>query len=196
MGPLNTNGAVPDGGRSTYARVRGVLGHIEKLLLDLGAFAIGIFCVYICLGIILRTFFASQVPDEVVIVGELMVAALILPLGYVAADRGFIAVELLTNRMPRKVQLWLNVLAVLVGLLATLPITYAALHAAETALTSGNYFFGLLSLPEWPGRIAFFCGYVVFAARLLDLLIHDVLVGCGVIAPAPNQEPDQMKDHD
>ncbi len=189
------NGAAPDTGRSTYAKARGLLGQVEKLLLDLGAFAIGFFCVYICIGILLRYFFASQVPDEVVIVGELMVAALILPLGYVAAERGFIAVELLTNALPKAVQRWLNVLAVLVGLLATLPITYAAWHAAETAVTSGNYFFGLLSLPEWPGRIAFFCGYIVFVVRLLDLLIHDTLAAFGVIAPDPEQH-DLTKDLD
>ena len=195
MGPLNTHGAAPDGGRSTYAKVRGLMGRVEKLFLDLGAFAIAIFCIYICVGILLRTFFASQVPDEVVIVGELMVAALILPLGFVAADRGFIAVELLTNRLPPIVQRWLNVLAVCVGLLATLPITYAAFHAAENALTSGNYFFGLLSLPEWPGRLAFFCGYIVFVLRLLDLLIHDLLVGFGVFAYEPDAA-DPTKDPD
>ena len=195
MGPLNTDGAAPKTGRSPYTKVRGVLGRVEKLFLDFGAVAIGFFCIYICVGILLRTFFASQVPDEVVIVGELMVAALILPLGFVAADRGFIAVELLTNRMPPVVQRWLNVLAVSVGLLATIPITYAAYHAAETALTSGNYFFGLLSLPEWPGRLAFFLGYVVFVVRLLDLLIHDLLVGFGVLAYEP-EDHDLTKDLD
>jgi TRAP-type C4-dicarboxylate transport system permease small subunit len=195
MGPLKTNGTAPDRGRSAYAKTRGLLGWVEKLLLDFSALAIGFFCIYICTGILLRYFLGSQVPDEVVIVGELMVAALILPLGFVAADRGFIAVELLTNAMPMAVQRWLNVLAVLVGLLATLPITYAAWHAAETALTSGNYFFGLLSLPEWPGRIAFFCGYIVFVARLLDLLIHDTLAAFGVIAPDPQQH-DLTKDLD
>lgn len=195
MDPLKANGAAPKEGRSAYSKLRGLLGRIEKLFLDLGACAIIIFCIYICAGIILRTFFASQVPDEVVIVGELMVAALILPLGYVAADRGFIAVELLTNHMPVSIQRWLNVLAVSVGLLATMPIAYAAFHAAETALTSGNYFFGLLSLPEWPGRLAFFCGYVVFVLRLLDLLIHDLLVGFGVLAYEAEQH-DLTKDLD
>lgn len=181
MDPMNTNGVAPQKGHSPYRRLRGILGHAEKLLLDLGSVAIIVFCIYICTGIILRTFFASQVPDEVVIVGELMVAALILPLGYVAADRGFIAVELLTNMMPEGIQKWLNVLAVSVGLLATMPIAFAAYHAAHTALTSGNYFFGLLSLPEWPGRVAFFCGYLIFVLRLLDLLIHDLLVGFGIL---------------
>ena len=195
MGPLNTNGAAPSEGRSTYAKVRGAMGRVEKLFLDLGALAIILFCVYICTGIILRTFFSSQVPDEVVVVGELMVAALILPLGFVAADRGFIAVELLTNRLPTSFQKWLNVLAVSVGLLATMPIAYAAFHAAEVALTSGNYFFGLLSLPEWPGRLAFFLGYLVFVLRLLDLLIHDLLVGFGVIAYVPETH-DLPKDPD
>lgn len=194
MGPLNTNGAAPAGGRSPVARARGLLGRLEKLFLDIGALAIILFGTYICTGIILRTFFASQVPDEVVVVGELMVVALILPLGFVAADRGFIAVELLTNLMPKGIQKWLNLLTVAVGLLATMPIAYAAFHAAENALTSGNYFFGLLSLPEWPGRLAFFLGYAVFVIRLLDLLIHDLLVALGIIAAAPEQ-PDLTKDH-
>ena len=80
--------------------------------------------------------------------------------------------------------------------MATTPITYAAFHAAEKAVTSGNYFFGLLSLPEWPGRIAFFCGYIIFVARLLDLLIHDLLVGLGIMAAGPEKQHDLTKDLD
>jgi len=182
MGSVNDNqSARPAAGRSTYERGRGLLGKLESLLLALGAFAIIGFCAYITLGIILRTFFASQIPDEVVIVGELMVAALVLPLAYVAADKGFIAVEILTSRFGKRAQSWLNMLAATVGLVAAVPITYAAYLAAHEALESGNYFFGILELPEWPGRLVFFIGYTVLMLRLVDLCIHELLVGLGIV---------------
>lgn len=191
MDPAKDDGAARLPGRSFYGAARGVLGRLEVALIALGAVCIFAFGAYITLGIVLRTFFASQIPDEVVIVGELMVGALILPLAYVAADRGFIAVEVLTAHFGRRVQTWLNVLTAVVGLVAVVPITYAGFLAVVEALESGNYFFGILELPEWPGRLAFFCGYVTFLVRLVDLLIHDLLLGLGVLA-----DPEAETQHD
>ncbi len=191
MDPAKDDGAARSPGRSFYAGARGGLGRLETALVALAAVCIFAMGAYITLGIVLRTFFGSQIPDEVVFVGELMVGALILPLAYVAADRGFIAVEVLTAHFGRRVQTWLNVLTAMVGLVAVVPITYAGLLAAVEAFEAGTYFFGILELPEWPGRLAFFCGYVTFLVRLIDLLIHDLLLSLGVLA-----DPEAEKAHD
>ncbi|MDC0662975.1 TRAP transporter small permease [Marinobacter sp. SS21] len=166
---------------------RGFLARVETWLLNLAVLCIlGLGCI-ITASVVLRWVATSGVSDEVVIVGELMIGALILPLAFVAADRGFIAVEVLTNRFGPRAQHWLNVLAALVGLVAVAPIAYAAGLSMVDAIKSGAYFFGLLELPKWPGLVLFFVGYAAFFIRLIDLAVYEVLASLGVINVPPHQ---------
>ncbi|MGO1501512.1 MAG: TRAP transporter small permease [Marinobacter sp.] len=162
---------------------RGFLAGLENILLYIAVFCIFVLGAIILTSVTLRELGYSGVSDEVVIVGELMIGALILPLAYVAADRGFIAVEVLTNRFGPRVQVVLNILSAVIGLCAVSPIAYAAYVSMVDAISSGSYFFGLLELPKWPGRIAFFIGYGIFLIRLIDLTIYESLILCGVIHP-------------
>lgn len=181
MGAVNTPDPAPlDLERGRENGALRAIGWIEKLFLAIGAAAILSMCAYITLGIFLRSVVGVQIPDEVVIVGDLMIAALILPLAYVAADRGFIAVEVLSDQLPRSLHPALNVLAAAVGLLAVMPIGYGAFLAMIHAIESGNYFFGILELPEWPGRTAFFAGYALFFIRLIVLFVQDFMTATGL----------------
>ncbi|WP_420412739.1 TRAP transporter small permease [Roseibium sp.] len=171
--------APPNDGRGWKNAALKTLGWIETAFIATAAAAILGMCIYITLGILLRSLVGVQIPDEVVVVGDLMIGALILPLAYVAADRGFIAVEVLTDMLPKATHVWLNVLAASVGLLAVIPITYAGYLAMVHAIQSGNYFFGILELPEWPGRVAFFAGYALFFIRLTILFLQDLLAALG-----------------
>ena len=57
-----------------------MLVNLEKILLGLGALAVIALGVLITSNVIARALFASQVPDSVTMVRELMVAAILLPL--------------------------------------------------------------------------------------------------------------------
>ena len=171
--------APPDKRRGLGSAALRGLGWAEAAFIALAALAILGMCFYITLGILLRSLAGMQIPDEVVIVGDLMIGALILPLAYVAADRGFIAVEVLTDMLPKATHTWFNVLAAFIGLCAVLPITYAAYLAMVHAIESGNYFFGILEDPECTGRIAFFAGYALFFVRLIVLFVQDVWTAIG-----------------
>ncbi|MBJ6136072.1 TRAP transporter small permease [Marinobacter litoralis] len=170
---------------------RGFLAGCENILLYIAVFCILVLGAIILASVVLRELGYSGVSDEVVIVGELMIGALVLPLAYVAADRGFIAVEVFTNRFGPRVQVALNILSAVVGICAVAPIAYAAYISMVDALESGSYFFGLLELPKWPGRIAFFIGYGIFFIRLIDLAIFETLVLCGVIRPASAEQAEE-----
>ncbi|WP_428529362.1 TRAP transporter small permease [Roseibium sp.] len=180
MGKVTHGKPVPPGsGQGRFSSPLRLLAGLETAFIAVAAVAILGMCVYITLGIVLRTFVGMQIPDEVVIVGDLMIGALILPLAYVAADRGFIAVEVITDLLPKAAQVWLNVLAAIIGLCAVIPITYAGYLAMIHAIESGNYFFGILEVPEWPGRVAFFAGYALFFIRLTVLFLQDVWTAIG-----------------
>jgi TRAP-type mannitol/chloroaromatic compound transport system permease small subunit len=172
---------------------RGSLAWLENVCLLVGVVCIIGLCLIIASSVLLRTFALSGVPDEVVIVGEMMIGALIMPLAFVAADRGFISVEIFTQRLAPKFQQMLNVLSVIVGLIAVAPITYAAYLSVVDAFESGSYLFGMLELPKWPAKTLFFLGYLLFFIRLIDLAIHDILEALGVInsrKPAITDEVD------
>ncbi|WP_121062560.1 TRAP transporter small permease [Chachezhania antarctica] len=164
-----------------WRKSRGVLGGMEKVFLTIAALMILAMSLYVATGIVLRTFFAGKLYDEVSIIGEMMVAAISLSFAYVAAERGFVAVEIFTNRAGRKARLWLDILASAVGLAALIPISIAAGKAGLRTWTEGSYFFGTLNLPEWPGYFVYIIGVTVFLLRLTDLIIHDLLCVLGVI---------------
>ncbi|MCF3593924.1 TRAP transporter small permease subunit [Rhodobacteraceae bacterium LMO-12] len=173
MEPLNnSNGAAPED-RSNTKPVLTVLGHVESAMTALAALAIFSMACFICYGVIARNILNISVSDETVIVGDMMIVALVLPLARVAAERGFIVVELLTQRFSKRHARVLAILTGAVGLIATLPITYAGLRAFGDAWQSGNFYFGVLNWPEWPGKLAFLLGYAMFLLRLVILLLSD-----------------------
>ncbi|MDF0749629.1 TRAP transporter small permease subunit [Marinobacter sp. 71-i] len=173
---------------------RGSLAWLENAFLLFGVICILGLCAIITTSVLLRTFSTSGIPDEVVIVGEMMIGALILPLAFVAASRGFISVEIFTQRLGPKFQQILNVLTAVVGLVAVAPITYAGYLSMVDAFESGAYFFGLMELPKWPGHTMFFLGYFLFFIRLIDLAIYDSLEALGVIKSRRIVMTDEVSD--
>lgn len=180
MDPLNGTGGHAHS-MPAYHRTRGILGGLEKIMLTIAAMMILIMSLYVSLGIGLRTFFHGKLYDEVVIIGEMMVMSISLSFAFVAADRGYVAVEIFTSRAGPRVRIFLDILASLIGLVALVPITISAWKAFVRVWNEGSYFFGVLNLPEWPGNFVYIIGIAVFMLRLIDLLIHDSLLALGIL---------------
>lgn len=151
-----------------------MLRRLEKLLLDLAVFAVVGLGVLITASVLLRALFNSGIPDTVVMVRELMVAAIVLPLAAATAARSHIVVEFVAGKMPVRVQSWLVVFGSVFGLLALAPLIYAGWSEVVHTLESGAFFFGELSLPKWPGRVIFLFGISFCWLRLLLMAIGDV----------------------
>jgi TRAP-type C4-dicarboxylate transport system permease small subunit len=151
-----------------------MLRRIEKLLLDLAVVAVIGLGVVITTTVLLRVFFNSGVPDAIVMVRELMVAAIVLPLAVTTAQRAHIAVEFISNRLPENAQKTLIVMGSVFGLLALAPLIYAGWREAVHAMTSGGFFFGELMLPKWPGRVIFLLGISFCWLRLFLMVVADV----------------------
>lgn len=147
--------------------------------LEQGALLIAGVCI-VALGLMItltvasRNLFGWGVPDDVVIVRELMVGAVFLPLAYVTAEYSHITIEFLFKRVGKVAKLWILALGSLISLLILIPLVLSAWQGFFHAATSGAYFFGELELPEWPGRFAFFAGAALFILRLSIILIADI----------------------
>lgn len=151
-----------------------MLTRIESFLLNLAAVAVIGLGLLITTSVLLRATLNSGIPDTINMVRELMVAAIVLPLAATAAARGNIVVEVLSERLPARMQDWLVVLGSVVGLFALAPLIWAGWNEAVHTLESGSYFFGQLSLPKWPGRVIFLFGVSFCWLRLAIQVVGDV----------------------
>lgn len=156
-----------------------MINKIENILLGIAGACIVALCTLITLTVLTRSFLGFGVPDDVILVKELMIGAIVLPLAAVSSARAHIAIEFLYNRFSRSVQKWLIAFASIFALVALLPITYAAFLELAHVLKVDAYFFGELSLPKWPGNLAFLVGMAFFCLRMALLFLHDLNVALG-----------------
>lgn len=167
-----------------------MLATVERALAGVAALCVVGLCLVITGTVLSRWLLGWGIPDDVTIVEELMIGAIILPLAYVTSNRAHIAVEVLYERLGPHTKLYLLAFGTLFGFLALLPLTYAAWHEFAYAYESEAYFFGDLELPEWPGKLAFFIGLIFFVLRLGILTASDLLTaisGPGVSDSAKEQ---------
>ncbi len=150
-----------------------MLARIERFLLDLAVVAIVGLGLLITVSVVLRAGFNSGVPDTIVMVRELMVAAIVLPLAAATTARAHIVVEFIAKRLSPRVQGALIVFGSAFGLLALAPLLWAGYREVAHALTSGGFYFGQLNLPKWPGRVIFLVGMAFCWLRLLLLVVAD-----------------------
>ena len=151
-----------------------MLRRIEKILLDLGVIAVLGLGALITASVLLRVFFNSGIPDTVVMVRELMVAAILLPLAAATTARAHIVVEFFSKMMSPRAQDLLVVLGSIFGLLALAPLLYAGGREFVHTIASGAFFFGEFSIPKWPGRAIFLVGIAFCWLRLLLMVVGDI----------------------
>jgi TRAP-type C4-dicarboxylate transport system permease small subunit len=162
-----------------------MLRRIESLLVDLSVAAVLLLGLLITVTVLMRAFINSGVPDAIVLVRELMVAAIVLPLAATTARRAHIAVEVFANLLPPRARDALVIFGSVVGLLALAPMIWAGWREFTGTLESGSYYFGDLNIPKWPGRALFLLGMAFCWLRLALLVIGDLraLARGGQIAP-------------
>ena len=147
---------------------------IERTLLDLSVLALIALGLVIFANVVARALFGTSVPDAIILVRELMVAAVILPMAAATAARSHVAVTFVSDRLPRRMRSRLIVLGHVAGLLALTPLIYAAWRVAGQAFASGEFYYGDLNIPRWPGVTLFLAGLALMWVRLAVLLAGDL----------------------
>ena len=120
-----------------------------------------------------RTFFGIGVPDAEIIVQDLMVLAVLLPLAAVAGRRAHIAVDLFVRGLSPRIQRFLNAGIGVLSILFLIPIAWSGWQNFAAAWHSDGYYDGALEIAEWPGRLAFLFGLLLFVARSIHRLFTD-----------------------
>lgn len=149
---------------------------VEGAFLALSMVGIVAMGAIVTITIIGRTLFGVALPDTDILIGELMVASMILPLAYVASTGAHIAVDVFARMAPERAQPWFRLLASLAGFVVVLPIAWGGYTELTGSLEAGAYYYGDLFLPEWPGRAAYLLGFLLFAIRCLVDAAREVMI--------------------
>ncbi|TAK51562.1 MAG: TRAP transporter small permease [Gammaproteobacteria bacterium] len=144
----------------------------EGLLLLLAALAIAVLCAIVTLTVVSRWFDWLLIPDEVLLVRELMVAVILLPLAAVTARRLHIAVTLFTGRIAGRCRRQLARLGGAVGLLFVGLLLWAGIRNLAGAVATGEYHDGEMQLPVFVAQAVYVLGLGACCLRLVVQLVR------------------------
>ena len=108
-------------------------------------------------------------------IGEIVLAFVVF-MGWAAvlANNQHIRVLILVDRLPLRAQAWLELLALLVGLVMIGSIAFYSFDLAVKSYVTKEIGF-TYGIPRWPGKMALFIGSTLFALQFLIMLINRMI---------------------
>jgi TRAP-type C4-dicarboxylate transport system permease small subunit len=149
----------------------------ERVLEAVAIVCVGLLCATICISIVSRLLGRSIVPDEVRWVEMMMIAITMGSLAVTFAERMSIEVEVFTNRAGQRVLKALTVFGHCVGLMFVSFFLWATWRLFASAWRTGEYYRGVVDIPEWIGTGVFVICLLVAWFRLLGMIVIDLRQG-------------------
>lgn len=146
----------------------------ERVFLALAMIGILALCLTVTITVLSRTFYRSIIPDDVLLVREIMVATILFPLAAVSANRAHIAVTIFTNWVSDRGKVRLSVFAQIIGIVFSASLLFAGYRLFSSAWSAGEYYDGDIYIPMWIGYATFVFALAIFLARLLVHLFQDL----------------------
>jgi TRAP-type C4-dicarboxylate transport system permease small subunit len=119
------------------------------------------------LDVILRYIFNAPLPEMFQLTEFMMVAVVYLAIAYVQQLKDHIKIDIVTQWLPQKVQVALDLFGYLVGLVIFTIITWQTGRLAWEAWDTQDYTMGIVQFPLWPAKSILPIGVGLFCLRLL-----------------------------
>jgi TRAP-type C4-dicarboxylate transport system permease small subunit len=149
---------------------------ITKWLAILAAVGIGVMMIVNFTDIVGTKFFLRSVPGALDISEELMVLVTLLPIAFVALERGHIRITLLEGRMPPAVRFVLQIIQYVIATLITGFITWRVFVQFQKTLEVVQLKEGL-DLPIWPANLVTVVSFGFLTLVWIVLLAKTLVVG-------------------
>jgi TRAP-type C4-dicarboxylate transport system permease small subunit len=117
--------------------------------------------------VLLRYLFNSPIQGAYELTGFLLLGTICLGFACVQGKRGHIALTFLVDKLPPRVQLVLDIVALFIGLLLFGAMTYRGGSAAWESLKIKEFSPGLVEFPVYPARFALALGAGIMSIRLV-----------------------------
>lgn len=172
-----------------------LLGRFQTFLENAALVLAGL--VLLCMGLIVvvsilgKHLFLSPVPDELLLVGLLNVAVIVLPLAYVERMRGHIAVTITTDWMGVRALGALRAFGALAMGVFFGGIGFMVVRRMPMEISRGTYYDGVLQVPTWPMKAVFGLAILLFVARLAVSVVQGIrtaITGIDDRPVAPHRE--------
>lgn len=142
------------------------LSSLEDFTLWLSCAALLFMVAVVTMSVVGRLLFNTPVPDDLLIVGLMMVCVIVLPLAFIERQEGHIVVTVISDFFPERLQHFLAAFGkVLFGIFLGAAGFMLALKVPEE-FAQDLYYDGQLEIPTWPMKILFAFGVLVFLIRL------------------------------
>lgn len=143
------------------------LARLESLANYLGALSILVLGLLITASVAGRALFNAGIPDTIVMAGLLIIPVVALPMAFVQAQDGHIAVTVTTDWLPERVVAALKALGNVIGFAFFGAIIWFMLQKVPRDIATGAYYDGELNIPVWPMKLVFALGITLFLIRLI-----------------------------
>lgn len=146
---------------------------LERAGVKAAGLALVALCLIVTVNVLSRWFWHALIPDDILLVSELMLVVILGPLALVTAEREHIAVTVFTARAGQGARRLMACLGHLAGLLFFGFLLVAFWKLLEKSWRTGEFYDGLLGLPQWPGLALATAGVAGILLRLAFLLARD-----------------------
>ena len=162
--------------RNIVLKTFDVVTKITRWLAILAAVCIAFLMIVNFTDIIGTKFFLRSVPGALDISEELMVLLTLLPIAFVALERGHIRITLLEGRLPLAVRFVLQIIQYVIATLITGFITWRVFVQFQKTLEVVQLKEGL-DLPIWPANLVTVVSFGFLTLVWIVLLAKTVVVG-------------------
>jgi TRAP-type C4-dicarboxylate transport system permease small subunit len=162
--------------RNAILQAFDVVTKITRVLAIIAAVGIAVLMIVNFTDIIGTKFFLRSVPGALDITEELMVLMTLLPISFVALERGHIRITLLEGRMPPVVRFVLQIIQYVIAMLITGFITWRVFIQFQKTLEVMELKQGL-DLPIWPANLVTVISFGFLTLVWMLLLAKTVVVG-------------------
>jgi TRAP-type C4-dicarboxylate transport system permease small subunit len=162
--------------RNVVLKAFDIVTKITRWLAILAAVSIAVLMIVNFTDIIGTKFFLRSVPGALDISEELMVLLTLLPIAFVALERGHIRITLLEGRMPQAVRFVLHIIQYVIATLITGFITWRVFVQFQKTLEVIQLKEGL-DLPIWPANLVTVISFGFLTLVWIVLLAKTVVVG-------------------
>lgn len=139
---------------------------IENIALWIACAALFTMGLLVTGSVVGRSAFNHPIPDDLLLIGLLMVCVIVLPLAYVERSNGHIAVTVISNHLPVRVQSLLTAFGNLLFALFLGTMGFMIAKKVPSEIAQNLYYDGQLDVPTWPMKMIFAFGVATFLLRL------------------------------
>lgn len=157
-----------------YAGLRKAQHFLENMALALASLVLLTMGLIIVGSILGKEVFHKPIPDDLLMVGLLNVAVIVLPLAYVERQRGHITVTVTTDWLGARGIGALRAFGSLAMAVFFGGIGYMVVRRMPDEIAKGAYYDGTLQIPTWPMKAVFGAAILLFVSRLVLSIIEAI----------------------